>query len=163
MTQQTQQYAPSLHFAHFRNRDSRGNVSSFGGATVAYFPPVDGVILGAAAICSDSDQFNKSLGMRLARERFEAREAPYFVELNLTESLAYDIKNGIPQRLDGVFLPFNPANLAVAAATQRILTSVSAEFQELIKTDNAFRADMIYNLLGHIATKVQKAVRQGVK
>ena len=60
-----------VYFMHIRNVDARGEISNFGGATIAY-REIDGGFEFAEAWCSDRDNFNKAYGRAKAQGRLNS-------------------------------------------------------------------------------------------
>jgi hypothetical protein len=71
-------------FFHFRLRDEHGNVLPRGGATVLYLPFENMAYVGIS-ICSPFDNFSKSRGRKIARER------ALYAQNNLLDSKIYPL------------------------------------------------------------------------
>jgi hypothetical protein len=59
-----------IRFEHIRRKDEAGNVSNYGGKTVAYIvDKVSGGITKGESVCSEKDVYNKKLGRLIATGR----------------------------------------------------------------------------------------------
>lgn len=57
---------------YFRNHDHEGVPTHFGGRTIAWEFPEEGIIRIACAICSRNDRFNRKIGRMIALNRLAA-------------------------------------------------------------------------------------------
>jgi hypothetical protein len=74
-----------IRFEHIRRKDEAGNVSNYGGKTVAYIvDKVSGGITKGESVCSEKDVYNKKLGRIIATGRlFKILNIPTKLALNL--------------------------------------------------------------------------------
>ena len=63
----------NLRFVHFRNYDSKGLISPFGGLTVGWVADLssNGTVLFSLARCSKRDMFNKKKARRICEARMK--------------------------------------------------------------------------------------------
>ena len=82
-----------LRFVHFRNFDSKGFISPFGGLTVGWVndPSSNDTVLFSLARCSKRDVFNKKKARRICEARM--RGGKYYELSGIVDGKIYDQLN----------------------------------------------------------------------
>lgn len=82
------------YFMHIRNLDRNGNISNYGGTTVAY-REVPGGVEFAEAWCSNRDNFNKAYGRAKAAGRLNSDNYRQFFSGNFSQFRQEIVNNNV--------------------------------------------------------------------